>query len=372
MGLYTKYEYMMSYLKNHVYGRYQEKKKYRDSKRLEIMSEVELTKEQKETIDFFYIEHYGKRIPYTWHQHYYAFTGKFDEKYFPELLAIPEYEWLVNSEKYSYCLEDKNILPLIAQGATGIEIPRMIVSCAGGVYRNQNGYLCKMDAQKQLSNCGKAFIKPSVDSGSGKGCRIIECSQGYDRITGDSVESIIMQYGKDFVVQECITAAEEVSNLHPESVNTFRVITYILDGRIYHAPTIMRIGVGKNHLDNAHAGGMFIGIDDKGNMLERAYTEFHDVYTLHPDTKIEFKKHRITDIEKVHNAAHEMHSRIPQVGMVNWDFTINRNGIPVLIEANIRNGSVWLPQMAWGKGLFEENTAAILEFCREMRHIRFQ
>lgn len=370
MGLYKKYEFGISYLKNHLYGRYQEMKKYRDPKRLEIMSMVELSKEQKEAIDDFYMSHYGKRIPYTWHQHYYAFTRKFDAKYFPELLAIPEYEWLINPETYSFCLEDKNILPFIAHGISDMETPRLILSCAGGIYRNQEGYICKADAEKVLNNCGKAFIKPSVDSGSGKDCRVIECHQGHDQRTGDSIEKLLEQYGKNFVIQECIATAKEVSSLHPESVNTFRVITYILNDRIYHVPTIMRIGSGNNHLDNAHAGGMFIGIDDAGNMLEQAYTEFHKVYTVHPDTKIEFKTHQIPAIEKVHKAAHEMHSRIPQVGMVNWDFTINQDGNPVLIEANIRNGSVWLSQMAWGKGLFEENTAAVLEFCRDMRSKR--
>lgn len=367
MGLYTRYEYMMFYLKNHVYGRYLEKKKYKDPRRLEIMSAVELSKEQKDAIDYFYMEHYGKRIPYTWHRHYYAFTGKFDEKYFPELLAIPEYEWLVNSEKYSYCLEDKNILPFIVGKSDKIGVPDTILSCAGGIYRTCKGYIRESEAARQLDNCGRAFIKPSVDSGSGKNCRVINCSHGVDLLTNDTVETILQQYGKDFVVQECIETSKEIYSLHPESVNTFRVITYILNDQIFHVPTIMRIGAGKNHLDNAHAGGMFIGIDDEGNMLEKAYTEFHDVFVSHPDTKIVFANHKIPSIQKVHEAAHEMHSRMPQLGMVNWDFTVSSSGTPILIEANIRNGSVWLSQLAWGKGLFEENTGAILEFCRDMR-----
>lgn len=62
-------------------------KKVKNSKRKCLYTE--LTKEQKEAIDKFYLENYGEKIPYNWHQLYTSFTGNFDEKYFPEFLYIP-------------------------------------------------------------------------------------------------------------------------------------------------------------------------------------------------------------------------------------------------------------------------------------------
>ena len=66
-----------------------------------------------------------------------------------------------------------------------------------------------------------------------------------------------------------------------------------------------------------------------------------------------------------------MQLAIPQVRIVNWDFTIDQDGEPILIEANMKNdvqaGSIWLPQMAHGKGAFGENTAKILQYLRKAK-----
>jgi D-alanine-D-alanine ligase-like ATP-grasp enzyme len=65
-----------------------------------------------------------------------------------------------------------------------------------------------------------------------------------------------------------------------------------------------------------------------------------------------------------------MHAAIPQLGVVNWDFTIDPAGNPVLIEANCKNGSVWLPQMAHGVAAFGERTAEVLQWLRFMKKLR--
>ncbi|MBO7303945.1 MAG: hypothetical protein J6V09_01820 [Clostridia bacterium] len=70
-----------------------------------------------------------------------------------------------------------------------------------------------------------------------------------------------------------------------------------------------------------------------------------------------------------------MQMAIPQAAVVNWDFTINEDGEPVLIEANMKNdtqaGSIWLPQMAHGKGAFGENTAKVLQYIRRAKKMSF-
>lgn len=64
-----------------------------------------------------------------------------------------------------------------------------------------------------------------------------------------------------------------------------------------------------------------------------------------------------------------MHCAIPQVGVINWDFTIDKEGNPVLIEANINGGSVWLFEMAHGVGAFGDKTADILKWLNKMNKI---
>ena len=55
---------------------------------------------------------------------------------------------------------------------------------------------------------------------------------------------------------------------------------------------------------------------------------------------------------------------------MNWDFTIAADGAPVLIEANVIGGSVWLPQMAHGVGPFGDKTAEVLRWLRFMKSLK--
>lgn len=163
-------------------------------------------------------------------------------------------------------------------------------------------------------------------------------------------------YGKDFLVSERKRCSENISAIYPHSVNTFWVITCIWNGKIHHVPTIMRIGQGGAVVDNAHAGGMFIGISDDGVLRKSAFTEFLGRFDKHSGTEITFKNYHINGSKKVLTAAQTMHARIPQVSVINWDFTLNEKESPVLIEINIDlGGSIWMTQMANGVGPFDEN-----------------
>lgn len=93
-----------------------ELRKFKDPRRAAIYSTVTLTREQEEQIDRLYVENYGKKIPYTWHRHFTAFTGRFDPQYLPESLYIPEFEHYMNLEReYTKVFADKNLLPLLAE-----------------------------------------------------------------------------------------------------------------------------------------------------------------------------------------------------------------------------------------------------------------
>lgn len=87
----------------------------------------------------------------------------------------------------------------------------------------------------------------------------------------------------------------------------------------------------------------------------------------HPDTNVVFNETLIPDFYKVKDAAEKLHSLIPQVGIVNWDFTIDNEGIPVLIEGNMRLGGIWLFQMSHGSAAFGDKTAEVLEWIRKMK-----
>lgn len=348
-------------------GRQGEKRKFKDPRREVIYTKIVLAKEQKEAIDNLYVTNYGKKIPYTWHRHYTAYTGNFDVNYLPELLFIPEFERFENLNKeYTKVFEDKNVLYLLSK-SMGVKMPKsLFMSIAGIVRDSNNNILSRKELKEALNNIGEAFIKPTIDSCSGNGCQVIDVQNGIDLKTGKSIFEIIDSKGSDWTIQERLICHESIRNIYSQSVNTFRIITYRWKNNIFHMPVIMRIGQGGSNLDNAHAGGMFIAVDDDGTLHQKAFTEFKNEFVEHPDTKLKFEGYRIDLFEKVLSTALHCHTILSQVGCINWDFTIDESGNPILIEANMNGGSIWMFEMAHGCGPFGEKTPEILRWIRLM------
>jgi hypothetical protein len=349
-------------------GRKGETVKFEDPRRVAIFSGVNLTESQKKEIDDLFLENYGEKIPYTWHRHFTSYTGKFDKNYFPELLFIPECEKFMNlNQNFVTVFENKNILPYMA-AATGVKMPQAKFSMAEGIIRDSDGEMITQDELfARLKNSGAGFIKPTVDSCSGRGCQIIDVHDGIDRESGKSIKEIVLSKGENFVIQERIICHESIRKLYAGSVNTFRIMTYRWKDEICHTPSVMRIGQGGGWLDNAHAGGVFIAIDDDGTLHEKAFTEFQDVFTEHPDTHLKFGGYKIGLFPEVLKTAKKCHAALPQLGCINWDFTIDEKGRSTLIEANLRGAGIWLFEMAHGCGIFGEKTPEILRWIRAMK-----
>lgn len=352
-----------------------EKLKYRGKKTKWIWKSVKLTKEQKRAIDKFYKENYGKKISYIYHRLIKGFTGNFDEKIIPEMLYATYFERFKTDMSYSNVFTNKNTLAIFAKGLN-VKMPQnILVANKGRFFDGEFNTVSAQAAESLLANAGKVFMKVTTESCGGKGCRIAEFADGVDVISGMTVAQTIATLGADFCVQDVLVCHESIRRLYPHSANTMRIITYILDGEVYHCPVIIRLGQGGSVTDNASAGGMFIALDDDGTLHKTAFTEYNKSFTVHPDTGVVFEGQKIEHVDKAIATAERLQLAIPQVGVVNWDFTIDEAGEPVLIEANMKNevqaGSIWLPQMAHGTGAFGENTAKVLQYIRRTKKMSY-
>lgn len=354
---------------------FHERIKYRSKKTKWIWKRVKLTKEQKKSIDKFYKENYGKKIPYTYHRLFTSFTGNFDKKIIPEMLYATYFERFLTDFSYSKVLTNKNTLAIFARGLN-IKMPTNIVVCNSGRYYDNNFNIITLEkCEELLRNAGKVFMKITKESCGGQGVNVANFVDGIDINTNLNVVDILTKLGTDFCIQELIICHESIRKIYSNSVNTFRVITYILENEVYYCPIIMRMGSGGSFADNASLGGIFIALDDDGTLHKKAFTEYRKEFTVHPDTNFVFEGHKIEYIDKVIELAKRLQIAIPQVGCVNWDFTIDENGEPILIEANMKNevqsGSIWLPQMAHGIGAFGDNTAKVLQYIRKAKKMSF-
>ena len=331
-----------------------------------------MSSSQKKEIDEVYAEYFGYSIPYTDHILYTSISQKFDPFYIPAYVYISDVESVLNNIdiRTPLAIEDKNQLNQIAS-FVGIDTPTTIWGNVDGINFNSNHEIVSSSSIKELlADKNTVFVKPSVESSGGHDCKLYRDinEANTDRIC----KEILDIYKSNFVVQETCTNCESIKEIHPWSLNTLRVATYILHGEVRHMPCVMRVGCNKASVDNASSGGVVVAIDDTGQLGEYCATNTYTYKSSsHPDTGYVFADHKINEFGEVLKAAEKIHECYPQLKVINWDFTITEDGKPCLIEVNVcSSGGFNLSQIAHGKSAFSSDTEEIFKICKELRQYK--
>ena len=112
-------------------------------------------------------------------------------------------------------------------------------------------------------------------------------------------------------------------------------------------------------MDNSSAGGIIAFVDKDGYLKEEAILKTQESIKSHPSGFV-FKDKKIPYFEKVVEAAFSQHYRIPYCKLAFWDFSIGKDGTPILIEVNIP-GQIVSHQFNNGP-LFGEYTDRVLDY----------
>lgn len=257
-------------------------------------------------------------------------------------------------------LRDKILFNIFANGI-GINTPKNVLYVANGkLYDFQSKQ--EVLANQLIQYSGNALFCKLVDGECGKGVFKLEYKD--DRFYIDGVEQTVDKvYHKltsgRYLAQEVIQQHPLMASLHPQSVNSIRVVTVksMKDGVIRVWPSILRMGTGSSVVDNTSQGGVYAGIDfNNGRMKEWGFykPQFGLKTDHHPDSGIVFKEFEIPFLKEVQEQAIYFHSMLPEMQSVGWDIAIGENG-PVFIEGN-DNWEINGPQICNGglKDLFQE------------------
>lgn len=248
---------------------------------------------------------------------------------------------LNHSPRFNCCciLRDKMLFNIFANGI-GIKTPQNILySTNGQLYDYASRKEVKSDRLLQL---GVQHLFCKVIDG--------ECGRGVFRI--DIVEGEIIVNGKEstpeeayslltngrYLAQGVVTQHPQMSALHPESINTLRIITVrsMKDCKIRVWPSIMRIGTGASIVDNTSQGGLCVGINYETAHLKQwgfYKPQFGRKTERHPDSGIVFIDFEIPYLQEALNQAIYFHSMLPGIQSIGWDIAIGENG-PIFIEGN--------------------------------------
>lgn len=316
-----------------------------------------------------------KPVYYRLFSHY---VGE-DLNIIPEDICRTVVEPILDPAPYVPYYSDKNIFDKLFRDGT---LAKTILRKMGGVYRD--AAYRKVEANDTTlmallaeSGCSKIVIKPSVDGESGRGVKLFRYEQQQWLEIGNNAQLncayLEKNYGDDFIVQACLEQHESLAYFNPTSVNTLRLSLYrsVKTDECVVTRAIIRIG-GKGALvDNAHAGGGYVGINPDGSLC-------HQVLNQYGETRSEFngidftQEHKIPHWNRIVEFAKYIGQNVPHHRLLALDIMLDKEGNPRLIEFNCKAYSMWLFQFTTG-GAFGDYTDEIIAYCcanRDKQHFQ--
>lgn len=315
-----------------------------------IDKDAKLTPDQIRQIKEFWAP-YCKVSP-KWALYYSSKNGRFDPRYIPNTLYYTIIDQHFNARKLGYGFNDKNYYSRIF---ANVKQPRTIVRNIGGLlFDDQYKQISAADAVKMIIAESEVIVKPSQESGSGRGIQFLK----RDQIS--EIKKLIRSPEKDYIVQALVKQHPALEQVHHGSLNTIRVCTLMLDDGVHVLSTVLRMGVNKSRIDNVTAGGISAAIKPDGKLDKYAYTYYTgERFDKHPQGLI-FAGYEIPSYSKLIETVKLLAQTIGNFRLVSWDMAIDENGDVLLIEANMRKGGINLHQFDNGP-LFGDLTKRVLD-----------
>lgn len=170
--------------------------------------------------------------------------------------------------------------------------------------------------------------------------------------------------GENYVLQPAVQQHSELARLHPSSVATLRITTFLRsDGVVEVKHRSLRYGTGSSKVVNS--SGMFSFIDRDGNVSSNIRSRIGtDLGPTHPDTGVRLPGFNIPGLKKGVDLCKAAHYNIPHLRFIAWDIYIDTEGDPHIIEWNTVFPGMWENDALIGPLWSEEDIDEVLEWQR--------
>lgn len=317
-----------------------------------------LTKEEIQEVTDYY-SRFGLKTTILFHDFYKKTTGSFDVRFLPETIYYPLIDKYFNNWNMARFIDNKTLYEYIFNG---IPQPEIVAARQNGFwkyYKYQNeettgDYIIATykDIVKTIEHHFPCFAKIANDSYGGKGVKFVKSISEF--------KAFVESTSNDIIIQKCLNQHDVIASINPASVNTLRVISLLKkDCTVKIYSTVLRMGIGDSKVDNASSGGITVGVQNDGWLKPIAFSPNGNKYESHPTTGVKFSDIMIPNIGLVHNLILDNAYRLPFFRLVSWDIALNKEGQPILIEANLCDGELDFHQLNNGP-LFGDDTEEIL------------
>lgn len=349
--------YLVKIFAGEIYNIYHKRNLYKN---------VQLSNQQEKAVQKLWYKNYGSKIPTKWHRLYQSYNGKFNKNYFPEIFVTTKLEPKLNDREIGNVISDKSFLPMFYRDVEDVRLPGTFIMNNSGIFYTADREIIPFEkALEKIENIGECVVKATLDTSSGDSIRLCNFENGLETKSGQEISDILSSYGKDFIVQEKIIPYHKLKELYPSSINTFRVITYLLEEKIEHGPVTLSMGRHGNHVDNIQAGGISVAVSDEGDLYKEGFTHYNEVYKAHPDTGVVFEDCHLSKVKDIIKVTKKLHEKTPHMKIISWDVTLDEHNDIVLLEFNVNGMTVWFPQMVSGKAVFGQNTEKMIQMLKK-------
>lgn len=290
-----------------------------------------LSKAQKDEIKEYWKALTGRIIPTYWHEYFYSRNGYYSVRYVPTCLYHSSIVYRLNSRPLTMAYTDKNTYDSYF---VDILRPQTIIRNINGYFFDDKKSITKKEAIDRCRDLKDAVIKPSMIGMWGTGVRIVTAENGMIK-ENESIEDLFNQYNSNFIIQKKVEQHEGISSLNPTSLNTLRILSYRSGDEVTILYAVMRIGRKGRMVDNETAGGINADIDlISGRIRDCAYGTPAEKRIEKTDVGTILKGFSVPSFNETLSLVKELHLRLPYFHLVGWDFGIDSDGRPVMIEWN--------------------------------------
>lgn len=295
-----------------------------------LPNKIELTKEQEQEIQDFYLPLLGYKVPIDWHRYFYARTGLFSVKYIPTSLYRLELTGRLNQLPWCVPFSDKNLNDIVLPN---MKQPHTYLKNRNGYFYVENKAVSLEESVDKCANIGDVIIKPTLSS-HGRGVKKLHIENGIVDAKGTKLKDLLLDYGKNFLIQDLVNQHPAMNALNPDSINTMRIVTYRKGMEVYVLYAAIRIGRKGQTIDNESAGGISTKINLDGTLCKYAYGAPGQDKIKVTDSGVVLEGYKVPSFEKALAMVKEQHLNLPFQDLVGWDICVDADGIPVMLEWN--------------------------------------
>lgn len=317
-----------------------------------------LTHDEKKAISSFWSDYLYIGREWEWFAFYKSLGHAYGLSFYvPDDFYYAYVDGFFSSPEACRIVDDKNLYDLLFYD---VPRPRTIARFVDGIALNADYQHINMTDFVNLCYLeGKVILKKSVNSEGGKGICFFDAGKD------DKKELIaFVEKSKNICVQEVIHQHQALSRLHPESINTVRIISLFFEDEVHILSSVVRMGIGEAKVDNASSGGIVCGVESSGRLKPEAFDVRGNRYGKHP-SGVRFESVIIPHFDQCLDLCRKYALRLVQFSrLLSWDFAIGEDGNPVLIEVNMSFGEIDFHQMCNGP-IFGELTPRIMKMVLE-------